>query len=231
MTELKQKLDAYLRDHPEEPLADAVYAVLLHKIISFELAPGTKLLLSHLAADFGTSITPIRESIARLEETGLVQINEGKKALVAGYNEKFFRDLQELRYCLESLAAVQACRNAGDQEIDALAEQVKRNIALFDSIRHGCSAEDLGRLINQDLAFHRALVVASGNPLLIAQYEQIYPNILFVRQFFSPFDFSPVEFPDAHLAITRALATRDTTYVRGAIHLHFQALDSAKRLI
>lgn len=230
MTELRHALDDYTREHPEQPMADAIYAVLLNEIISFQLTPGTKLLLSHLAADFGSSMTPVREAIGRLEETGLVQITEGKRAVVAEFDEKFCRDLQELRYCLEALAAVQACRSATDEQLFALRDMVEKNNSFFLSIRGKASPEELFQLINDDLAFHHALVMTSGNPLLIEQYERIYPCILFVRQFFSPFDFAPVGFPDAHQAITRALVTRDPAYVRGAIHLHFQALDSAKRL-
>ena len=230
MTELKQKLNLYMQEHQSSPMSDAVYEVLLDQIISYRISPGTKLLLSHLAADFGTSMTPVREALVNLESTGLICFNEGKKATVIEYNEGVCRDLQELRYCLESLGAVQACQNASDQEIQELVSQVEHNIDLFYSARENQRLEALHRLIIEDLAFHRKLVRCSGNPLLIEQYERVFPNILFARQFFSPFDFSPVEFPEAHLAITRALITRDVAYVRGAIHLHFQALDSAKRM-
>lgn len=230
MKQLEAAMSSYLLDHPKASVVEAIYAVLLDEIIRFQILPDTKLTLSHLAEEFGVSITPVREAVLRLGDLGLVNVGAGKKAIVAGYNESMSRNLREFRYCLESLAAVQACDKASDETLRELTAMVDANIELFYRAKEEHSTELLNQLINEDLRFHRALVAASGNPRLIAQYEKIYPCIVFMRQFFLPFDFKPVEFPEAHRAITQALVTRNPQHVRGSIQLHFQALDSAQKL-
>ena len=227
--DLQQAMLEHLLGHPENSVAEAIYSVLLNEIITFQILPETKLTLSNLAKEFDVSLTPVREAINRLTDLGLLTIGEGKKAVVAGYNEQMGQNIQEFRYCLEALAAVQACDNADDATIRALADMVDADNALFHQAKQEQTPEMLNRLINEDLKFHLALVQASGNPRLIAEYDKIYPCIVFIRQFFSPFDFQPVEFPEAHLAIPQALMTRNKQHVRGAIQLHFQALDSAKQ--
>lgn len=230
MENLKQLLRECLDNDPMLSITEAVYSVLLNQILSFNIPPGTKLVLSHLAIEFGTSMTPVRDAIMMLAESKLIEMNANKKATVVGYNESSSKNLHQFREALETCAAVQACTAASDETIARLVETTENNIKLYYEAKSSSSPELMHRLVNEDLFFHRALVKASNNKYIIDQYDKIYPSIVFMRKFFSPFDFNPIEYPQAHLAITTALQTRTPSFVRGAISVHFQALDSAKRL-
>src|ERR1700712_2766121 len=53
------------------PLADAATAELRERILSGELESGAPLRLEELARSLGTSISPIREAVRKLETLGL----------------------------------------------------------------------------------------------------------------------------------------------------------------
>lgn len=229
MENLKQLLQKCMENNPRLSVTEAVYSVLLDQIISFSIPPETKLVLAHLATDFGISMTPVRDAVMMLTESKLVEINANKKATVVGYSEDSSKNLQPFREMLETCAAVQACTAASDETIAELVEAVEKNIRLYEEAKLSGDPELMNRLVNEDLFFHRALVKASGNKYIIRQYDKIYPSIVFMRKFFSPFDFDPIEYPQAHRSIATALQTRTDAFVRSAIGVHFQALDSAKR--
>lgn len=229
MDNLKQLLEECMDTEPSLSTTEAVYSVLLNQIISFDIPPKTKLVLSHLAVDFGISMTPVRDAVIMLAENKLVEINASKKAIVTDYDENLSQNLFQFRQALESCAAAQACTQASGETIAHLAEVMEKNTELYYEAKSSQDPELINKLVNEDLFFHRALVKASGNRYVIEQYDRIYPSIVFMRKFFSPFDFNPVEYPEAHRAITSALQTRSVEFVRGAVSVHFRALDSAKR--
>ena len=92
-------------------LADQVRENIKKRIISQELKPGSRLIVSHLAAGMGTSLTPIREALRLLVKDGLVEIIPHKGAQVVMPSQEQFKDLFEVRTVLESLAIKLAIPN------------------------------------------------------------------------------------------------------------------------
>lgn len=85
------------------PAYQQAYEVLRDMILQGTLSPGTKLVEEKLATDLNVSRTPIRESIRRLEQEGLV-VNKR----VVKLTETDLRNTFELRKLLEGHAAQSA---------------------------------------------------------------------------------------------------------------------------
>ncbi len=142
------------------PLRDVVFKTLRRGILTGELKPGERLMEIHLANRLGVSRTPIREAIRKLELEGLVTMVPRRGAEVANITEKNLKDVLEVRQALESLAIELACDRITDENKEGLKEKL-------DQVEHAVQTEDTGAIASADVAFHDAIVEASGNTRLV----------------------------------------------------------------
>jgi DNA-binding GntR family transcriptional regulator len=146
-------------------LADQVYEALLAAIVSGELAPGERHTQESLAARLGVSRQPVLQALVLLRRQGLVMDGHGRRGIeVAPLTADFVRHLYVVRGALDGLAA----RTAASRPRPELREP---GLAL---IAAGLAAADDGGvagLVEADLAFHRFLYEASGNPVLAETAE------------------------------------------------------------
>jgi len=96
-------------------LGDQLHDIILSRILAGTLRPGERLVPASLRADFGVSITPVRDALHQLKRAGFVQVRPREGVTVSLLNAKRARDVLDMRIALETLAA----RNA------ALEEQVR----------------------------------------------------------------------------------------------------------
>lgn len=61
----------------KQTLTDRVYELLLGELIAWRLQPGDIVAESRLAEKFGTSRTPVRESLRTLTEEGFLRVIAG----------------------------------------------------------------------------------------------------------------------------------------------------------
>lgn len=78
---------------------------LRERICLLDYPPGTRLSESELAQEFGTSRTPLRRVLAKLEEEGLVQSRHGVGTIVTDLNPAEMLQTYALREHLAALAA------------------------------------------------------------------------------------------------------------------------------
>lgn len=91
-------------DHPKEPLALRIGRELARRIVSGEIAAGTRLRQDHIAAEFGASHVPVREAFRQLEAQGLAKSEPRRGFRVAGFSLDDLREISEMRAALEVLA-------------------------------------------------------------------------------------------------------------------------------
>ena len=134
--------------------AQVVYTALYDQITSLQLAPGTRLQETELAASLDVSRTPLREALRMLLADGLVQQLPTGGMVVAPLDPDEMRDLYEVRSVLEGVVARQACERLTDADITELSALVDQMSRLVDY-----PAEML-RLGN---AFHAHLLAVARN--------------------------------------------------------------------
>jgi len=148
---------------PNESLGTQAYRWLQEELMSGRFLPGEKLKLRDLAKELGISQTPVREALARLtSDLALVQIDH-RSVHVPLMSKQRYKEIFELRYILEGLAAEKAALLASPadiEELDHLHEQMvgsssytgSRNRLIFNQKFHMkiseiCNQPSLARAI------------------------------------------------------------------------------------
>lgn len=134
--------------------AQVVYGTLYDRITSLELAPGTRLHETELAASLAVSRTPLREALRMLLADGLVHQLPTGGMVVSPLDPQEMRHLYEVRSVLEGVVARQACEQLTETAVAELERIVDQMSRLVDY------PEEMLRLGN---AFHARLLDLSGN--------------------------------------------------------------------
>jgi DNA-binding GntR family transcriptional regulator len=145
-------------------VVDAVYDAIYNRLMSLEIAPGSRISVDQLARDLDISQTPVREALGRLENEGLV-----RKAHLVGFSaapqltRKQFDDLYQVRLLLEPEGARLAALNMTPQtlaEIEAAAATMQQDGAPVDRNSR------YSRFARADGHFHDAILKIGGNEVL-----------------------------------------------------------------
>lgn len=88
----------------QQPLRREVRRLLLDRLLSGELEPGSRINESRLAEEIGVSRTPLREALIKLELEGFMQNDKGRGFYVVPLSPETARDLYTLAGQLEALA-------------------------------------------------------------------------------------------------------------------------------
>jgi DNA-binding GntR family transcriptional regulator len=140
-------------------LVEEAVRVITDRIMSGELAPGTRLVEERLAQDFGISRPPIRESFRVLEREGLVTISPRRGVRVRHFTADDVRDIYRCRAALRGLAARLATERLTPRSIQELD-------AVMDAMRDSAAKSDVARYQQDVSAFNALIVDFSGNQVL-----------------------------------------------------------------
>ena len=138
-------------------------------IFSGELNPGDRIIETYWAKELGVSQGPVREAIRDLEAVGLVETVPFKGSRVRSLSEKDIRDNYSVRICLESKSIRDVITMLTDEQMERLAVSLQDILKEMD----GCAKRgDLRAFTECDTAFHRAIIDATGNQVLLKLWEQ-----------------------------------------------------------
>lgn len=172
-----------------------VMRVLIREITGGAVGPGESLPReADLAADHGVSRGVARECFRGLEERGLARVRHGRGATVLpasewdvfdpevlealfeqGESVRVLGEYLECRRVLEIEAAGLAAERATPEDVQVLCEAFERMTAAAERARLHPVAEGLYQ--EADIAFHRAVVVATGNRALVRMTEPIHRGL------------------------------------------------------
>lgn len=153
-------------------VGDDGYRRIRNDIIFAVLKPGQKLRLDALRADYGMSVSTLREILSRLTSDGFV-VAEGKRGFeVAGISAADLRELAALRLLLEC-HAVELSFARGDMEWEGRVVSAHHKLAATE--RHLGSAKGNPRLWKQyDGEFHAALISNCGSRVLLDTHAALF---------------------------------------------------------
>ncbi|AEA23585.1 transcriptional regulator, GntR family [Pseudonocardia dioxanivorans CB1190] len=100
--------------------AGEIVEALQRRILMGEVPVGSWLRHEALAAEFGTSRTPVREALRILDAQGVVTIVRNRGARVDGHSGRDLRELGEVRAELEGFAAQLAAERIDDAQLERL---------------------------------------------------------------------------------------------------------------
>jgi DNA-binding FadR family transcriptional regulator len=220
-----------------------VMRVLIGEIVIGAYPPGENLPReADLAQQFKVSRGVARECVRGLEERGLVVVKHGSGAAVTPPAEwdtfdpdvleallqgaqgaAVLSDYLECRRILEVEAAGLAATRASDSEIAALSAAFDEMEASAQRARANRAAEDLYH--EADIAFHRAVVRASGNRALGRITEPIHRALTpALRPLARPEHRFERGLPEHH-RILSAIIARDSAEARAAMAEHLATVE------
>ena len=160
-------------DTGERSLAELAYERILTAILDGDFAPGDRLIMDRLAAELGISRTPVRDALRRMEADGLVQ-PATKGFVIRSLDAADVRAMYEVREPVEGWAARVAATRAADAG-SAMAD------ALVGLENVPVDEPSTAYRANRD--FHRAIVLAAGNPVLVDCFDTIWGRGLALLSF------------------------------------------------
>ncbi len=203
------------------PLRESVFNTLRKNILSGELGPGEHLTEIRLGRMLGTSRTPIREAIRKLEKEGLVVIHPGSGAVVAPISEKDLKDVLEVRRNLDVLCARLA-------SLRITAEDKQRLTAACRAFAQQTATSDHIAIAKADVDMHDIIAAAAGNRLLLEILNGLADQVYRYRFEYIKDDMHYDRLVAEHTAIVSAIVEGDEERAAAAAAEH---IDNQERSI
>lgn len=148
---------------------EEIYNAIREAIFTGELKPGDRIIETYWAKELGVSQGPVREAIRDLEALGLVETVPFKGSRVRSMTDKDVQDNYSVRICLESKSIRDAITMLTDEQMGKLTEQL---FSILEQMDDCANRGDLREFTDCDTAFHRAIIDATGNLVLLRLWEQ-----------------------------------------------------------
>lgn len=177
---------------------DTVYKTLLDAISAGTLAPGERITQEDLAEKLNVSRSPVLQALRLLKKDGLLEEAPGRGLVVTKLDPVRIGQLYQVRGALDALAA-------------RLAAQRRANIpmVLIERGRKAAAGTDVNALIDADMAFHKAIYEASGNPLIVENAMLHWIHVRRVMGAVLQRKMGRVGIWDEHAAIVKAIQDGD----------------------
>jgi DNA-binding GntR family transcriptional regulator len=194
-------------------LSDTVKDRLLEAILDGRYPPGSRIVETRAAREFGTSQAPVREALRDLEALGVVEIAPFRGARVRHPSRGELLEAYVVRAELEALGVRLAVPRLTDEDFEQLATY------LAEMHRAAAAGDAVGEA-SADAAFHGYLIERAGNRTLRRVWGMLEP---YSRTYIT----IAIPGSDRHLIAERhapvleALRARDADRADAAIRHHF----------
>ncbi len=152
---------------PETAAHDRVFRSLRQQIMLGDLPPGRVLTLRGIAAEFGVSMTPVREAARRLVAEGALSLSASGRISVPEPTRDRIEELAAIRALLEPEIAARALPRAHPALIERL-----RNIDA--TLGQAVVKRDPQGYLRANHEFHRTLYLRAQAPAMLAMVETVW---------------------------------------------------------
>ncbi|MEU4825488.1 GntR family transcriptional regulator [Actinomadura citrea] len=198
---------------------DRVYTRLRADILAGVHPPGARLGEAELAEATGSSRTPVREALRRLEVEGLVEVLPHRGARVPDWTPEDLEEIYDLRMLLESAAAGRAATRVTAADLDRMDELCR----LMEAAVEPGPGQDLDRVAEFNAEFHDIVRAAASSGRLVSMLNAVVQLPLVMRTFhrYSPADLARSS--AHHRELAAALRARDGTWAESVMRAHVLA--------
>ena len=152
---------------PNAAAHERVYRALRQQVMHGELDPGQAVTLRGLGAQFGVSMTPVREAARRLVAEGAFTLSSSGRLSTPELTPERIEELASIRALLEPELASRALPRAHFALIDRLA-------AINGLNQEAVIAQDAVGYVRTNLEFHRTLYLRAQAPAMLAMCETVW---------------------------------------------------------
>lgn len=201
----------------EPNLAEDIANHMRRQILLGELAPGQSIKERDNAAELGVSRTPLREAIRMLAKEGLVILRPARSPIVADPSLKEVSDALEVLGALELFGCTLAVENATESQIARVIGHHEKLLSMADT-------RDSLDFFEEDMAFHKSIVEATGNLPLIETHGAYLARLWRARYLSAQRASDRVRVLRQHGVIAEGLSTRDIPKMTNETKEHFDYL-------
>lgn len=198
-------------------LTSRIYAELRKDILWCRLRPGERLRIGTIQERFGSSLSAVREALARLASEGLLISRDQRGFSVSSVSATDCIDIFRVRSQIESVAITQAIENADSKWIADVSVAYGEMLRNQDSSTAYWQTESW---VSAHSKFHQALMNGCGSPILISISEQLAERSQRYRHL-SLMALSDRTRNDEHKEIFQAVLTLDSERARAALNQHY----------
>ena len=155
---------------PRDTLQDYVYRQLCELILNGEIAPGQLITIQSLADAFDVSAMPVREALQRLTAARVLTVISSRSIGIPRLTGERLADLRRVRLEVESLAAVWATPNIGEEGLGELE-------AIVAAMEQAAQVGDNKQYLRGNRAFHFKIYQAARSDAIIAIIETLWLQI------------------------------------------------------
>ena len=149
-------------------LSDQVKDRLLQAILDGRYPPGSRIVETRAAREFGTSQAPVREALRDLEALGVVEIAAFRGARVRHPSTDELLEAYVVRSSLETLGVRLALPQLTPDDLAELE-------GCLDAMRRAADAQDAHAEATADTRFHGRLIEIAGNATLERVWRRLEP--------------------------------------------------------
>lgn len=153
-----------------ETLQDRVYRRVCDLILDGEIAPGQLVTIQSLADACEVSHMPVREALKRLTAAKALTVVSGRSIGIPPLNRASLNDLRNVRVEVEALAAIWACRNITEAELQEIAD-------VFRRLSAANAAGDARSFLRANHNFHFTIYRAARSETLLTIIENLWLQI------------------------------------------------------
>jgi DNA-binding GntR family transcriptional regulator len=175
---------------------------------------------TRIAQELGTSQAPVREALRDLELLRLVESEPFRGARVRAPSDEDLLDVFPVRAVLEELAAREAAKLL-DGDVTALQREI-------DAMRRAAARGDTRAQISRDIAFHRRVVEAARNRMLLQAWAALGIEVPTAFGVYHTY-FDPLELVEFHVPILEAIRDRDPARAAAEARRHVRRTEKVVR--
>jgi len=219
---------------PNVNLVSSLSSALEREILSGRFKVGDRLPTeSELSRTTGVSRTVVREAVAALRASGLVETRRGAGAFVTAQVERPRGGPGMIRAAIDDIMAVLELRLAVEVEAAALAaaRHTDEDLGAMSAVLDGVTANggNWAVAVGADMAFHRALATATRNKYFV-DFIDYLGEFAFPRRHLDPATSATYRLEDhmdrieaEHRAILEAIRQRDSALASAEMRRHLSS--------
>ncbi|WP_226093419.1 GntR family transcriptional regulator [Dickeya oryzae] len=148
-------------------LSSGVYATLRDALITGQFKPNDRLRIRELAAQLGTSVTPVRDAILQLSKEQALELRTPRDIRVPALTLDQYLEIRTLRLAIEGMGAENAARCVTPRALAQVEENIEYNKA---AIKRG----DFTEALRLNSEFHLLLAHTAQMPLLCSFIDSLW---------------------------------------------------------
>ena len=200
-------------------LAEQAFNILKEEIATGKLKVGDPLPEEKISAKLGISRTPLRDTLVKLENEGLIRTRNGKPAVVSGFSKEDSLNHLDMRRILEIENLERIIHKMDKETLKKLNENISRQDQAVKNGHHQLYLE-------LDSEFHILLTETNDNRLFHEMIERLSTGV--DRAFLTLSNTIEVSLEDSfteHKEILDALSVKDLSLAKEALLRHLANIE------